>query len=438
MTTYKLLIKNAKQIVTIRSDHAPYAVKDEMKHVEVITGAPDACLAIDSTGRIAHISSTYASLESHLLSINNNNNNNGGKPLTFTTTIDAQQGSVLPGFVDPHTHPVWSGDRVHEFAMKLAGATYLDIHRAGGGIGYTVERTRASSEAELLALFRERLDRMLRLGTTLCEAKSGYGLDTATELKMLRVIHAAEHPVERVATFLGAHSVPKGTTADAQTRLLVEETIPALKAARDAGEIAPEIVDVFHEQGIFEYDNTKRILEAGRDALGLIIGFHGDELHHVRAAELAGLLGARSVSHLEMVSDEGIAAMAAAATAAILLPSTAYLMRLAPPPARKLIEGGVPVALGSDFNPNAFCLSMPMTMNLGCVLLGMSMEEALVAGTLNAAYAINREKDYGTLEVGKFGDCLILDAPRWEHVIYEMCDPPITHVIKKGDIVYQK
>lgn len=428
MSTYKLLIKNAKQIVTIRSDGAPYAIKDEMKHVEVVAGAPDACLVIDASGRISHIFPSAAALEAALPSATT----------TFAATIDARQGVVLPGLVDPHTHPVWSGDRVHEFAMKLAGATYLDIHKAGGGISFTVDHTRASSEAELAALFRERLDRMLALGTTLCEAKSGYGLNTETELKMLRVIRGVEHPVERVATFLGAHSVPKGLTADEQTRVILEETIPALKQAMAAGEIDPEIVDVFHEKGIFEYENTKKILEAGRDVLGLTIGFHGDELHHVSSGELAGAIGARSVSHLEMVSDAGIAAMAAAKTAGILLPSTAYLMRLAPPPARKLIEGGVPVALGSDFNPNAFCLSMPMTMNLGCVLLGMSMEEALVAGTLNAAYAIGREKEYGTLEVGKWGDCLVLDAPRWEHVIYEMCDPPITHVIKKGEVVFHK
>lgn len=428
MNTYKLLIKNAKQIVTIRSDHAPYATKDEMKHVEIITGTPDACLVIDTAGRISHIFPSQASLEASL----------PPSTTTFASTLDAQQGCVLPGFVDPHTHPVWSGDRVHEFAMKLAGATYLDIHKAGGGISFTVNHTRESSEAELSALFRERLDRMLRMGTTLCEAKSGYGLNTECELKMLRVIHSIKHPIECVSTFLGAHSVPKGFTADEQTKILLEETIPQLKKSMENNEIAPEFVDVFHEMGIFEYENTKKILEAGRDVLGLKIGFHGDELHHVRSGELAGELGARSVSHLEMVSDAGIAAMAAAGTAGILLPSTAYLMRLAPPPARKLIEGGVPVALGSDFNPNAFCLSMPMTMNLGCVLLKMSMEEALVASTLNAAYAINREKDYGTLEVGKFGDCLILDAPRWEHVIYEMCDPPITHVVKKGDVVYHK
>ena len=423
MSTYKLLIKNAKQVVMIRNDHAPCATKDEMKHVEVVTGSPDACLVIDNEGRIAHITKTQAELPAGA---------------TYAEEIDARQGCVLPGLVDPHSHPVWSGDRVHEFAMKLAGATYLDIHKAGGGIGFTVAHTRASSEAELSKLLNDRLDRMLRLGTTLSEAKTGYGLDTATELKMLRVIHSARHPVELVATFLGAHSVPKGLTADEQTEILIGETIPAIKAAVAAGEVSPEFIDVFHESGIFEYDNTKRILEAGRSQLGLAINFHGDELHHVCSGELAGLIGARSVSHLEMVSDEGIAAMAKAGTAGVLLPSTAYLMRLAPPPARKLIEGGVPVALGSDFNPNAFCLSMPMTMNLGCVYLRMSMEEALVAATLNAAYAIKREKDYGSLEVGKFGDCIVLDAPRWEHIIYEMCDPPITHVIKKGSVVYRK
>jgi len=284
------------------------------------------------------------------------------------------------------------------------------------------------------------MDRMLAAGTTLAEAKSGYGLDTASELKLLRVLQRLSksgHPLELVHNLLGAHSVPEGTDAETQTRLIVEEMIPAVAAAKERGEINPEFVDVFHEDGIFDKDQTRRILVAGR-GVGLDVNFHGDELNHVGSAELAGEpeVNARAVSHLERISDEGIQAMLHRPSIGVLLPTTAYLMRLQPPPARKMIEAGVPVALGSDYNPNAHCLSMAATMNYACVLCHMTMPEALVAATLNAAASINRAKDYGTLEVGKFGDCLILDAPRWEHIIYQIADPPISQVFKKGDLVF--
>jgi len=330
---------------------------------------------------------------------------------------------------------------VGEFALKLAGATYLEIHRAGGGISYTVNCTRSATEEELAVLLKARLDRMLRAGTTLAEAKSGYGLSTESELKQLRVLKnvadgACPHPCETVHTLLGAHSVPAGTTAAAQTDLIINEMIPAVMEAKKRGEVRPEFVDVFHEEGIFDADQTRRILKAGR-AAGLEPGFHGDELHDVGSGELAGEEGveARSVSHLEKINPKGIAAMAKRPTVAVLLPTTAYLMRLAPPPARDLVAAGVPVALGSDYNPNAHCLAMGTVMNLACVLCHMTMEEALVAATLNAAAAVGRADSYGTLEVGKWGDVVVLDAPRWEHVIYQMSDTPIEMVIKKGDVV---
>jgi len=398
---------------------------EAMKRVDVLTaeqGRP-LQLVVGDDGRIAALG-TAEEVEGSV-----------GGDAVFAADVDARGGSVLPGLVDAHTHPVWSGDRVHEFAMKLAGATYLDIHKAGGGIGFTVRHTRASSEGELAALLAARLDRMLRCGTTLAEAKSGYGLDTESELKQLRVIHSSRHPVELVGTFLGAHSVPAGTTAQAQTALVAGDMTRAVAEAKRRGEISPVFVDVFHEEGVFNYEQAHEILLAGQSVAGLEPSFHGDELHCCHSAELAGELGARAVSHLELVSRDGIAALAKRPSFGVLLPTTAYLMRLAPPPARALIDAGVPIALGTDYNPNAHCLSVPLTMNLACVLMRMSMEEALVASTLNAAAALGRAEDYGTLEVGKWGDCLILDAPRWEHLIYELADPPITHVIKKGVVV---
>lgn len=427
---YKLLIKNAAQVVCVRTDDSEIACgPEEQGRVDVVAGPASVAVGVD--GRIAAVgpdASVLATL--------------GVDESAFAAVVDAAGGCVLPGLVDAHTHPVWAGDRVGEFALKLAGASYMEVHRQGGGIGSTVRATRAASEEALGALLRARADRMLAAGTTLAEAKSGYGLDTASELKLLRVLHrhntASGHPLELVATLLGAHSVPEGTDAETQTRLIIDEMIPAVAAARARGEVGPEFCDVFHETGIFDQDQTRRILLAGR-AHGLAPNFHGDELSHAGSAELAAEpgLAPRAISHLERVSDAGIAAMAAQRTVAVVLPTTAYLMRLDPPPVRRMIAAGVPVALGSDYNPNAHCLSMPATMNVACVLCHMTMPEALVAATLNAAASIGRARDYGSLQVGRYADCLILAAPRWEHIIYQIADPPITHVFKKGSLVFK-
>ncbi|PFX29485.1 putative imidazolonepropionase [Stylophora pistillata] len=359
----------------------------------------------------------------------------------FIEEIDASGMCVLPGLVDGHTHPVWVGDRVHEFAMKLAGATYMDIHKTGGGIGFTVEHVRRAAEEELYASLRERLLRMLRSGTTLVEAKSGYGLDVGSEMKMLRVLEKAkkELPIEISSTFCGAHSVPKGSTLEEATDNVINHQLPKLQELMKNKEILVDNIDVFCEKGVFGIDETKRILEAGK-AAGLAINFHGDELHPMKAAELGAELKARAISHLEEVSDEGIQAMSAASVIAVLLPTTAYILRLKCPPARKMIESGVPVALGSDFNPNAFCLSMPLIMHLACVNLHMTMEEALTASTINAAASVGRSHTHGSLEPGKFADMLIINAPRWEHLVYQLGghDDVIKFVIKNGKIVHSR
>ncbi len=351
---------------------------------------------------------------------------------SYEQDVDCTGRCVLPGLCDGHTHAVWAGDRVHEFAMKLAGATYMEIHAKGGGIGFTVEHTRQASEAELLRLLLGRLDRMVRLGTTLVESKSGYGLEAATELKMLRVLHAAnaQHPVDIVSNFCGAHSVPRGSTAAEAARDIVERQIPQLVEQRGLGDISPSLIDVFMEKGVFDRATTEQILRAGTKA-GLEHNFHGEELSHQGAAELAGELGSLAVSHLECVSDAGIAALAKRPTIAVLLPVTAYILRLAQPPARRMLEAGVPLALGTDFNPNAHCLSMPTVMHMACVSLRLTMPEALCAATLNAAASMGAAQYHGSLEVGKWGDVLVLEADSWEHLIYQM-PPPIETVYKKG------
>ncbi|XP_015771596.1 PREDICTED: probable imidazolonepropionase [Acropora digitifera] len=244
----------------------------------------------------------------------------------------------------------------------------MDVHNAGGGIGYTVEHVRKASEEELYSSLRERLLRMLRTGTTLVEAKSGYGLDTESEMKMLRVIERAKKdlPIEISSTFCGAHSVPKGSTAEEATNDVINCQIPKLQELIQSQELRVDNIDVFCEKGVFGLDDTRKILEAGK-AIGLAVNFHGDELHPMKAAELGAEVGARAISHLEEVSEDGIQGMAKASVIAVLLPTTAYILRLKCPPARKMIESGVPVALGSDFNPNAFCLSMVRRVCI-CVL----------------------------------------------------------------------
>ncbi|KAK4309468.1 hypothetical protein Pmani_018907 [Petrolisthes manimaculis] len=355
--------------------------------------------------------------------------------------VEACGRAVVPGLVDAHTHPVWAGDRVHEFALKVAGASYLEVHEAGGGINYTVEQTRAASEDHLLNLLLPRLTRMATAGTTLAECKSGYGLEVETELKMLRVLERARPlaPLTISSTFCGAHSVPKGLSAEAATRLVVEQQLPAVVEARDKGQVAVDSIDVFCESGVFNVAQTRTILEAGRRH-GLRLNFHADELTPLAGAEMGASLGAEAMSHLEEISEEGVRAMAKAGSVAVLLPTTALVLRLPLPPARAMIQAGVPVALGSDFNPNAFCLSMPLVMHLACVMMRLSPNEALTAATLHAAHALGKAHQHGSIEPGKMADLVIIDAPRWDHLVYQLGgnDHVITHVIRAGKVIHER
>eukprot|EP00063_Salmo_salar_P088944 XP_014063779.1 PREDICTED: probable imidazolonepropionase [Salmo salar] len=419
----KLLVKNAKQVVLICNNNEKFLTKDGMQKLCVIENSS---LVIGSDGLIKDIGPA-STIDFQYAGV------------SFDKVIDATGMCVVPGLVDAHTHPVWAGDRVHEFAMKLAGATYMDVHRAGGGIHFTVEHTRAALASTLLASLTGRLGRMQRAGTTLVECKSGYGLELQTELKMLEVIETARRtlPINISSTYCGAHAVPKGKTVAEATTDILQVQLPRLRECMSAGALRVDNIDVFCEQGVFDLSSTRSILQAGLD-MGLNINFHGDELHPMNSAQLGAELGALAISHLEEVTDEGIAAMATAKTAAVLLPTTAYILRLPQPRARDMLEAGVIVALGSDFNPNAYCCSMPVVMHLACVNMRMSMPEALAAATINAAYALGRSHTHGSLEVNKHGDLLVLKASRWEHLIYQLGGHQelIRYVVIRGNVVY--
>jgi imidazolonepropionase len=348
-------------------------------------------------------------------------------------TIDARGCSVLPGFVDAHTHLVFAGDRRDELQRRLAGATYAQIAAEGGGILRTVTATRAASEQELLAGARARLDEMAAQGTTTCETKSGYGLTLDAELRQLRVIKTLNdtHPVDLVATFLGAHEIPPEYQArpDDYVALVVNEMIP-----RVAAEQLAEWCDVFCDEGAFTPQESVAILTAGASA-GLKPRVHADELARSGGSEVAAKVGARSADHLIQIDEKGADALAAAGVCAVLLPAAAFYLKAGRfAPARMLIERGVAVALGTDLNPGAgFSSSMPFVMTLACFAMKMTLEEALVAATINAAWSLDRADTVGSLETGKLMDAVIVDGHLAD--LLRVGRPPIRSVIKKGKLL---
>ena len=345
--------------------------------------------------------------------------------------LDAGGRVVMPGFVDPHTHLVFGGSREHEYVMKLEGKGYMEIMEAGGGIFSTVRATRTATEDELVDQARRRLDRMLTWGTTTVEAKSGYGLTVEDELKCLRAALrlGKEHPADIVSTFLGAHAVPERTDPDAYIELLVHEAVPKV-----ASEGLAEFCDVFCEKGVFSVDQSRKLLSAAAEA-GLAPKLHADELSQLGGSELAAEVGAVSADHLLMASDAGIGAMAREGVMGVLLPGTPFVLRTDYPRARYMVEQGLPLALATDLNPNCLTEGMPLMISLACVQMRMLPAEAIVAATLNAAYAINRADEVGSLDVGKKADMIILDAPNHIHLPYHFGINLVDTVIKEGEIV---
>ena len=341
---------------------------------------------------------------------------------------------VTPGLVDGHTHLVFGGYRQHELAMKLAGADYLDILKAGGGIIDTVRKTREANKSELYIKSAGFLDEMIGMGVTTCEAKSGYGLTTECEIKMLKVIRDlnARHYMDVVATFMGPHAVPPEYEGrgDEYIDMVCSEMLPAVKEDKLA-----EFCDVFCEDSVFNAEQSRRYLECARN-MGFGLKVHADEIEAIGGSELAGELGAVSAEHLIAITEAGMDALAEGGTIAMCLPATSFYLGKTFAPARRMIEKEIPVAIASDFNPGSCpSLNLQFAMNLGCIKYRMTPEEVLTAVTINPACGIGKGETVGTIEPGKQGDLVIWNAPDFEMVCYRFGSNMVNRVIKCGELV---
>lgn len=405
MVNVDILIKNANELITLKGPNKP-RTKREMSNLSIINKGS---IAIKD-GKIVQT----------------------GKNLKYKSelTIDAHGKTVMPGFVDPHTHLVFAGSREFELDMKLKGMSYMDILKKGGGIFYTVNETRKASNNDLLKQSKNRLDNMLTHGTTTCEAKSGYGLDTKTELKILEIQKKLNkiHQMDIVSTFLGAHAVPKEYSAEEYVKIVINEMLPKTKKLA-------KFCDVFCEKGIFTVEQSKKILKAGKKQ-GLIPKIHADEIVDTDGAALAAEVGAISADHLLMSNEKGLKQMAKKGVIGVLLPGTPFsLMMKEYAPARKIIDLGVPVALATDLNPNCWIENMRFIIQLACVNMKMTPAEAITASTFNASCAIGLNDTIGSLEKGKQADVIILDCPNHKFIPYRYGINLVETVIKKGAVI---
>lgn len=403
----RLLIRDLAQVVTAPGAEAPLRGRD-LAAIDVIEDAYVLCAGgrIEAVGRMCDLELPDGDVDE----------------------LDGSGRAAIPGLVDCHTHACFAGDRVDEFAMRAAGASYEELHAAGGGILSTVRATREASYDALRDVVRRHFASMLRFGTTTVESKSGYGLDRATELASLRAI-AAEGAIP---TWLGAHAVPpEFEAADSYLDFALRDVLP------DAATVA-EAADVFLEKGAFDAEQARRYLSACR-AAGLALRLHGDQFNEIGAISLAIELGARSVDHLEATGWEGARMLAGSDVVGVLLPASALFLGRPMPPARELIDAGAAVALATDFNPgSAYCESLPLVCSLAATQLGMRVEEALVACTVNAAHVLGRSDRIGRLAPGLLADCVLLDAPDWRHLAYHLGGDVIAAVVKGGRIAWRQ
>jgi imidazolonepropionase len=351
--------------------------------------------------------------------------------------IDARDKAVLPGFVDSHTHLVFGGFRAEEFSWRLRGDSYMDIMQQGGGIFNTVRSTRKASKEQLIEAGMKRLDSMLSFGVTTVEGKSGYGLDFSTEIKQLEVMGDLDkfHPVDIVSTFLGAHAVPEEYRSREKQYIdyLIDKVMPEVTKRNLA-----KFCDVFCEKNVFSIEQSKRLLSKAKE-MGLRIKIHADEIAQLGGAELAAALGATSADHLLRASDKGITDLSAAGVVATLLPATAFSLKKPYARGRYMIDHQCAVALATDFNPGScFTESIPLIVALATLYMGITTEEAISALTINGAAALDRADTIGSIDVGKYGDVIVLEFPSYEYIPYHIAVSTVEKVIKKGKLVFER
>jgi imidazolonepropionase len=403
----RLLVRDLAQVVTLAGSDAPLRGAD-LGRVEVVEDAyvlcDDGCIV--EVGRTAELGPLAGEVEE----------------------LDGRGLCALPGLVDCHTHACFAGDRAGEFELRSRGASYEELHAAGGGILSTVEATRTAGEDGLREAVRRHREWMLHAGTTTFEAKSGYGLDRETELASLRAIEAEGG----MPTWLGAHAVPpEFDNADAYLDFALTEVLP------EAAQIA-EAADVFLERGAFDRDQARRYLEACRNA-GLALRLHGDQFSEQGAISLAIELGARSVDHLEVTGDEGVRTLAGSEVVGVMLPVAALVLGRPMPPGRALVDAGAAVALATDLNPgSAFCESLPLVTSLACTQIGLSPGEALGAVTVNAAHVVGRADRKGRLAPGYDADLTLLAAPDWLHLAYHVGGEVVSAVVRSGRLEWRR
>ncbi|QIZ08005.1 imidazolonepropionase [Priestia megaterium] len=413
-----IFIRNASQLVTLQGSSDAPRVKGAMSELGIIENGS----VWMEEGVIQAVGTDIELFEKYAGRIDE------------AEVVDASGKLVTPGLVDPHTHVVFAGSRENEFNMRLQGATYMEIMNSGGGIYATTRRTQSATQEELFQESYERLNQFLRHGVTTVEAKSGYGMEWETELKQLEVAKQLndKHVIDVVSTFMGAHAVPKEykQNPDEFVRLLIDEMIPKVAELGLA-----EFNDVFCEHGVFTPEQSKQILEAGL-RYGLIPKIHADEIEPYEGAELAAEVGAISADHLLRASEKGMKAMAEKGVVGVLLPGTAYFLMAESANGRKMVDLGVPVALSTDCNPGSSpTVSLPFIMNLGCLKMGMTPAEVITATTINAAHAINRGKEIGSLEVGKKGDVTIFNVGNYMKLQYSYGVNHTDTVVKNGQVV---